>query len=68
MTNLNWSGSEGEDFVACAFSITIHIEQNVNPIGINTIGGFSIISNLKKYSSHYDNIIIILIYNSCIQM
>ena len=46
--DLDRSWSQSEDLVSRAFRIAVHVHQNMDAIGINAVGSFTIAWNLRE--------------------
>lgn len=44
--HLNWGGTQGEQLISSSLSVSIHVDQNVDPILVNTISSLPIAGNL----------------------
>lgn len=44
---LNRSRSQSEYFISGALRVAVHVHQNMNAIGVNTIGGIAVAGDLR---------------------
>ena len=44
---LYWSWFEGKDFISCSLCVPIHVNQNVDTVGVDAVCGLAIVWDLR---------------------